>query len=192
MVFLCFYPPSLHARSLSTGYRSSVSLNVSLRDPLLNSTLCLLIVIYYGNFFDASKTTEMALFHVWHFKPFSCLKLKLAGIVHSSMFYDFRKLHGHRSNITWLIAYGKPHVRRLHGFFHPWGEVPPDFTPRSPDFVLQLAFDVKWPRSKFELQPLKPGGAMPCVFVPFWPGFRDAFVSLSYLCLLLVLTSETC
>ena len=189
MVFPCFYPPSLHARSLSTGYRSSVSLNVSLRDPLLNSTLCLLIVIYYGNFFDASKTTEMALFHVWHFKPFSCLTLKLAGIVHSSMFYDFRKLHGHRSNITWLIAYGKPHVRRLHGFFHPWGEVPPVSRFRTPvSFWCQMATFQIWVATV----ETRGGYAPKCVFVPFWPGFRDAFVSLSYLCLLLVLTSETC
>ena len=41
----------------------------------------------------------------------------------------------------------------------PWGEVPPDFTPRFPDFVLQLAFGVKPSHSKFRLKPLKPGGA---------------------------------
>ena len=41
----------------------------------------------------------------------------------------------------------------------PWGEVPPDFTPRFPDFVLQLAFPMKPSYSKFGFKPLKPGGA---------------------------------
>ena len=34
-------------------------------------------------------------------------------------------------------------------------------SPRSPDFVLQLDFCLKWPYSKFGIKPLKPGGATP-------------------------------
>ena len=40
-----YYPQSLHARSLSTGYRNSVSFSVSVRDALEISTLSLLNVI---------------------------------------------------------------------------------------------------------------------------------------------------
>ena len=106
-----------------------------------------------------SKTAEMALFHVWHFEPFQRLTLNLTGAVHCSMFYTLTKFPGRAINITWLIVYGKPHLRRLHPVFYPLGEVPPDFTPRSPDFVVQLAFDLKWLHSKFGFEPLKPGGA---------------------------------
>lgn len=118
----------------------------------------------------------MALFHVWHFQPFQRLTLKLTGAVHCSMFYKFTKFPGRALNITWLIVYGKPHLRRLHPVFYPWGEVPPDFTPRSPDFVLQLAFDLKWPHSKFGLEPLKPRGAIleNVFFSPFLPVFEMA------------------
>ena len=52
----------------------------------------------------------------------------------------------------------------------PRGEVPPDFTPRFGDFVLQLAFRLKWPYSKFGMKPLNPGGATVenAVFSLFW------------------------
>ena len=51
----------------------------------------------------------------------------------------------------------------------PRKEVPPDFTPRFADFVLQLAFGLKWPHSKFGMKPLKLGGAtVENVFPLFW------------------------
>ena len=45
-----------------------------------------------------------------------------------------------------------------------------DFTPRSGDFVLQLAFGLKWRHSKFGMKPLNPGGATVenVVFSLFW------------------------
>ena len=128
----------------------------------------------YGNFFGASKTTEMALFHVWHFKAFNRLALKQAGAVYCLSLYKLTKCRCGRSNITWRIGPGKPHRRRLHPVFDPWGEVPPVFIPRSPDFVLQLTFGLKWPHAKFGVRPLKPGGAtLENVFFPLFRSFFD-------------------
>ena len=56
----------------------------------------------------------------------------------------------------------------------PRGEVPPDFTPRFADFVVQLAFCLKWPHSKFGIKPLKPGGATPeNVVFPLFSSFSE-------------------
>lgn len=103
----------------------------------------------------------MALFRICHFEPFQGLTLKLTGGVHCSMLYTLARFRGPSSNITCLLDPAKPHLRRLHLVFDPWGEVLPVFTPRSPDFGLQLAFGLKWAYSKFGLKPLKPGGATP-------------------------------
>ena len=75
----------------------------------------------------------------------------------------------------------------------PKKEVPPDLTPRFPDFVVQLAFGPKWPHTKFGVKPLKPGGGLPSkmCFSPVWLFFRDAFVSLLYLCCLLLVKRQT-
>ena len=49
----------------------------------------------------------------------------------------------------------------------PRGEVPLVFTPRYPDFVLQLAFGHKLLHMNFGLKPLKPGGStLENVFFP--------------------------
>ena len=62
------------------------------------------------------------------------------------------------------------------------GRSPPDFTPRFADFVLQLAFGLKWPHSKFGMKPLKLGGLpSKTLFFPCFGLFRSwlCFTSIS-------------
>ena len=54
------------------------------------------------------------------------------------------------------------------------GRSPPGFPPRSPDFVLQLAFGPKWLDMNFGLKPLKPGGpTLEDVFFPLFCWFFE-------------------
>lgn len=110
-------------------------------------------------FLKHAKTSEMALFHVCHFDGFCRLTLEFAEGVHRSMSYGLQKFGRGGKKVTWLTGPGKRHLRMANFTIRPWGEVPPDFTPRFPDFVLQLAFRMKPSHSKFGFKPLKPGGA---------------------------------
>ena len=118
----------------------------------------------------------MALFHVCHFDGFCRLTLAFAEGVHRSMSYGLQKFGRGGKKITWLTGPGKRYLRMANFWIRPWGEVPPDFTPRFPDFVLQLAFRMKPSHSKFGFKPLKPGGATGwnvvflSGFVIFWVG----------------------
>ena len=91
---------------------------------------------------------------------------------------------------------GKTHLRRLHPVSDLSGEVLPVFNPRSPDFVLQLAFGLKWPHSKSGVKPLKPGGAtLENVFFPCFALFSRClcFTSISFLsCTLLASNLAGC
>ena len=101
----------------------------------------------------------MALFHVCHFHGFCRLTLEFAEGVHRSMSYGLQKFGRGGEKVTWLTGSGKRHLRMPNVGIRPWGEVPPDLTPRFPDFVLQLAFRMKRSHSKFGFKPLKPGVA---------------------------------
>ena len=121
-------------------------------------------------FLKHAKTSEMALFHVCYFQGFWRLTMEVAQRVHRSMSYGLRKFGRRGEKVTWLRGPGKRHLRMANFRIRPWGEVTPDFTPRSPDFVFQLAFGVKRSHSKFGFKPLKPGGATGenVVFSLFW------------------------
>lgn len=127
------------------------------------------------------KTSEMALFHVCHFKAFLRRTLKVAESVDCSMLYGWQKFGCRRIKGTWPTGVWKRHLRMRNFCIRPRGEVPPDLTPRFGDFVLQLAFGVKWPHSKFGMKPSNPGGVYGpkrCIFPVFvffssWPCFTS-------------------
>lgn len=131
----------------------------------------------------------MALFRICHFEPFQGLTLKLTGGVHCSMLYTLARFRGPSSNITCLLDPAKPHLRRLHLVFDPWGEVLPAFYPPVSRFRTPASF---WPQMgifQIWLKTVKTRGGYPrkCVFFPVFLFFRDGFVSLPYLSCLLVL-----
>lgn len=110
-------------------------------------------------FLKHTKTSEMAFFHVCYFDAFWRQTLKVAGSVHRSMFYGWRKFGCRSAKGTWPTGVWKRHLRIGNCCMRPRGEVPPDFTPPCGDFVLQLAFGLKWAHSKFGMKPWNPGGA---------------------------------
>ena len=122
--------------------------------PYISSRMSYIMV----TFLKHAKTSEMALFHVCYFQGFWRLTMEVAQRVHRSMSYGLRKFGRRGEKVTWLRGPGKRHLRMANFRIRPWGEVTPDFTPRSHDFVFQLAFGVKRSHSKFGFKPLKPGG----------------------------------
>ena len=143
-------------------------------------------------FLKHTETSEMALFHVCYLHTFWCQTLKLAGSVYRLMLYGWQKFQCPSAKGTWPTCVWKRHLRMANFRIRPWGEVPPDFTPRFGDFVLQLAFGLKWAHAKFGMKPLKPGGATAeNVLFPVLVFLRVGFVSRLYLCWLLVHTAQS-
>ena len=139
-------------------------------------------------FLKHTEPSEMALFHVCYFDAFWRQTLKVAGSVHSSMSYRLRKVRCRSAKGTWPTCLWKRHLRMRNCSMRPRGEVPPDFTPRFGHFVLQLAFGVKWPHSKFRMKPLKPGRGYrrKHCFFPVLVFFGVGVVSRVYLCCVLL------
>ena len=140
-------------------------------------------------FLKHAKTSEMALFHVCHFQGFCPVTLEFAEGVRRSMSYGLLKFGGGHRKVTWLRGPGKRHLRMANFRLKPWGEVPPDFTPPSPDFVFQLVFGVKPSHSKFGFKPLKPGRATGenVVFSLFWSfselALFHVYIFLAFYCM---------
>ena len=125
----------------------------------------------------------MALFHVCYLHAFWRQTLKLAGSVYGSMLYGWQKFRCGNTKGTWPTWVWKRHLRMQNCSMRPRKEVPPDFIPRFADFVLQLAFGLKWPHSKFGMKPFKLGGGLPSktLFFPCFGLFRSwlCFTSIS-------------
>ena len=144
-------------------------------------------------FLKHTETSEMALFHVCYLHAFWRQTLKLAGSVYGSMLYGWQKFRCGNTKGTWPTWVWKRHLRMQNCSMRPRKEVPPDFIPRFADFVLQLAFGLKWPHSKFGMKPLKLGGGYrrKRCFSPVLVFFGVGFVSRLYLCSLLVHTAQS-
>ena len=183
----------LHARSLCTGSRVCVSFYVSLRDLSQTPVKTSVMSYYMVTFLKHTETSEMAVFHVWYFDAFWRQTLKVAGSVHRSMSYGCRKFQCRSAKDTSPTCVWKRHLRKRNCSMRPRGEVPPDFTPRFGDFVLQLAFRLKWPYSKFGMKPLNPGGGFRGKrgFFPVLVFFGVGVVSRLYLCCVWVHTDQS-